>query len=43
MLYLKEALVGGEPLIGTFSTSGSPVMVETIGYAGMDFVVWIKA
>lgn len=39
MLNLKEALVGGEALIGTFSTSGSPVMVETIGYAGLDFVV----
>jgi 4-hydroxy-2-oxoheptanedioate aldolase len=39
MLNLKEALAGGEPLIGTFSTSGSPVMVETIGHAGMDFVV----
>lgn len=39
MLNMKEALAGGEPLIGTFSTSGSAVMVETIGYAGMDFVV----
>lgn len=39
MLNLKEALVRGEPLMGTFSTSGSPVMVETIGYAGLDFVV----
>ena len=39
MLNLKEALARGEPLIGTFSTSGSPVMIETIGYAGLDFVV----
>ena len=39
MLNLKEALVRDEVLLGTFSTSGSPVMVETIGYAGFDFVV----
>ena len=39
MLNLKEALASGGALIGTFSTSGSPVMVETIGYAGLDFVV----
>jgi 4-hydroxy-2-oxoheptanedioate aldolase len=39
MLNMKEALADGEPLLGTFSTSGSPVMVETIGHAGMDFVV----
>ena len=39
MLNLKEALDRGDALIGTFSTSGSPVMVETIGYAGLDFVV----
>jgi 4-hydroxy-2-oxoheptanedioate aldolase len=39
MRNLKEALVRGEALLGTFSTSGSPVMVETIGYAGLDFVV----
>jgi 4-hydroxy-2-oxoheptanedioate aldolase len=39
MLNLKEALAGGDKLIGTFSTSGSQVMVETIGYAGLDFVV----
>lgn len=39
MLHLKEALDRGDALLGTFSTSGSPVMVETIGYAGFDFVV----
>lgn len=39
MLNLKDALVRGEPLLGTFSTSGSPVMLETIGYAGFQFVV----
>jgi 4-hydroxy-2-oxoheptanedioate aldolase len=39
MLNLKEALARGDKLIGTFSTSGSQVMVETIGYAGLDFVV----
>ena len=39
MLNLKEALDRGDALLGTFSTSGSPVMVETIGYAGLDFVV----
>lgn len=39
MINLKEALDAGGPLIGTFSTSGSPVMVETVGYAGLDFVV----
>lgn len=39
MLNLKEALDSGEALIGTFSTSGSPVVVETIGYSGLDFVV----
>ena len=39
MLNLKEALVRDEVLLGTFSTSGSSVMIETIGYAGLDFVV----
>jgi len=39
MLNLKDALARGDRLIGTFSTSGSQVMVETIGYAGLDFVV----
>lgn len=39
MINLKESLDSGRPLIGTFSTSGSPVMVETVGYAGLDFVV----
>lgn len=39
MLNLKEALDSKEALIGTFSTSGSPVVVETIGYSGLDFVV----
>lgn len=39
MLNLKDALDRGDALIGTFSTSGSPVMVETLGYAGFDFVV----
>ncbi|MGD9695446.1 MAG: HpcH/HpaI aldolase/citrate lyase family protein [Thermoleophilia bacterium] len=39
MLNLKQALDRGDALIGTFSTSGSQVMVETIGHAGLDFVI----
>jgi 2-keto-3-deoxy-L-rhamnonate aldolase RhmA len=32
-------LRAGEVLIGPFSVSGSPTLVETIGYAGFDFVL----
>jgi 4-hydroxy-2-oxoheptanedioate aldolase len=36
---LKQALREGEVLIGPFSVSGNPQVVETIGYAGFDFVL----
>ena len=39
MLNLKDALARGEVLIGPFAVSGSTLMVETIGYAGFDFVI----
>jgi 4-hydroxy-2-oxoheptanedioate aldolase len=39
VLDLKRALAGGQVLIGAFAESGSPIMVEMMGYAGLDFVV----
>jgi 4-hydroxy-2-oxoheptanedioate aldolase len=39
MLNLKEALGRGDVLVGPFAVSGSTLMVETIGYAGFDFVI----
>jgi 4-hydroxy-2-oxoheptanedioate aldolase len=36
---IKAALAEGEVLIGPFSVSASPTLVETIGYAGFDFVL----
>ncbi len=39
MLDIKRALQNGEVLTGPFSLSGSPTLVETIGYAGFDFVI----
>lgn len=39
MIDVKQALAAGDVLIGPFSVSGSPGMVETIGYAGFDFVI----
>lgn len=36
---IKKALSDGEVLIGPFSVSASPTLVETIGYAGFDFVL----
>ncbi len=39
MKHVPNALKRGEVLIGPFSVSGSPSLVETIGYAGFDFVI----
>ena len=39
MKHVPTALKNGEVLIGPFSVSGSPTLVETIGYAGFDFVI----
>jgi 4-hydroxy-2-oxoheptanedioate aldolase len=39
MKHVPTALRRGETLIGPFSVSGSPTLVETIGYAGFDFVI----
>lgn len=39
MKHIPTALRRGETLIGPFSVSGSPTLVETIGYAGFDFVI----
>lgn len=36
---LHSRLTAGEVLVGPFSVSGSPTLVETIGYAGFDFVI----
>lgn len=39
MKHIGQATAAGEVLVGPFSVSGSPTMVETIGYAGFDFVI----
>lgn len=39
MVNLKAALSAGDVLFGPFSVSGSAAMVESIGYAGFDFVI----
>jgi 4-hydroxy-2-oxoheptanedioate aldolase len=39
MIKIKDALAKGEVLIGPFAVSGSPGVVETLGYAGFDFVI----
>jgi 4-hydroxy-2-oxoheptanedioate aldolase len=39
MINIKEALASGEVLVGPFAVSGSPGVVETIGYAGFDFAI----
>jgi 4-hydroxy-2-oxoheptanedioate aldolase len=39
MKHVPTALKNREVLIGPFSVSGSPTLVETIGYAGFDFVI----
>ena len=39
MIKIKQALDRGEVLVGPFAVSGSPGVVETIGYAGLDFVI----
>ena len=39
MLDLKQALATAQDLIGAFVESGSSIMVEMLGYAGLDFVV----
>lgn len=39
MKNLKEALRRGEVLIGPFCMSGSPTLVEVVGYAGFDFII----
>ena len=36
---LVERLKAGESLVGPFSVSGSPTLIEVIGYAGFDFVI----
>jgi 4-hydroxy-2-oxoheptanedioate aldolase len=36
---IKSALRNGEVLIGPFAVSGVPQVIETIGYAGFDFVI----
>ncbi len=36
---IKKALADGEVLVGPFAVSGSPGVVETIGYAGFDFAI----
>ena len=39
MINIKQALADGEILVGPFAVSGSPGVVETIGYAGFDFAI----
>jgi 4-hydroxy-2-oxoheptanedioate aldolase len=39
MIDIKQTLAEGGVLVGPFAVSGSPGMVETIGYAGFDFVI----
>lgn len=39
MKHIRSALANGEILVGPFSVSGSTAVVETIGYAGFDFVI----
>lgn len=39
MKQIKKSLESGEVLIGPFSVSGSPHLVEMIGYWGFDFVI----
>lgn len=39
MIDIKRALETGKVLTGPFSLSGSPTLVETMGYAGFDFVI----
>ncbi|MBE7470623.1 MAG: hypothetical protein DPW09_43885 [Anaerolineae bacterium] len=39
MLKLKQAFKDGQTLVGTWLNAASPSQVETIGYAGFDFVV----
>lgn len=39
MLKLKHAFKEGRTLVGTWLNASSPAQVETIGYAGFDFVV----
>lgn len=39
ILKLKQAFKDGQTLVGTWLNAPSPAQVETIGYAGFDFVV----
>jgi 4-hydroxy-2-oxoheptanedioate aldolase len=39
MLKLKQAFKDGQTLVGTWLNAASPAQVETIGYAGFDFVM----
>lgn len=39
MINIKQALADGDVLVGPFAVSGSPGVVETIGYAGFDFTI----
>jgi len=39
MLKLKQAFKEGQTLVGTWLNAASPAQVETIGYAGFDFVI----
>jgi len=39
VINIKEALANGDVLVGPFAVSGSPGVVETIGYAGFDFTI----
>jgi len=39
MQNLKAALAKKEKLIGTFSFSGSPTIIEILGFSGLDFVI----
>jgi 4-hydroxy-2-oxoheptanedioate aldolase len=39
MLKLKQAFKNGQTLVGTWLNAPSPAQVETIGYAGFDFVL----
>ncbi len=39
MKNLKSALTKREKLIGTFSFSGSPTIIEILGFSGLDFVI----
>ncbi|MFB6308908.1 MAG: HpcH/HpaI aldolase/citrate lyase family protein [Haloarculaceae archaeon] len=36
---LRDRLFDGETLVGTFQISGSPMVAETLGETGMDFVI----